>query len=59
MDDWKKCYSNEETNSVAMPYFWKNLDKENYSVWFCEYKFAGELKKIFMSCNLVSGGHFL
>jgi len=55
MDDWKKCYSNEDTEKVAMPYFWKNLDKENYSVWYGEYKYPEDLKMIFMSCNLVGG----
>ena len=55
MDNWKKCYSNEDTESVAIPYFWKNLDKENYSVWYGEYKYPEDLKMIFMSCNLVAG----
>ena len=55
MDDWKKVYSNEDTETVAMPYFWKNFDKANYSVWYAEYKYPEDLKKIFMTCNLVSG----
>lgn len=55
MDDWKKVYSNEDTKTVAMPYFWKNFDKENYSVWFGEYKYPEDLKMVFMSCNLISG----
>jgi elongation factor 1-gamma len=57
MDDWKRCYSNEDTEKAAIPYFWKNFDKENYSIWFSEYKFPEELKKkkIFMTCNLVGG----
>ena len=55
MDDWKKCYSNEDTAAVAVPYFWKNFDKENYSIWYSEYKYPEDLKMIFMSCNLVSG----
>jgi len=55
MDDWKKCYSNSDTNSVAIPYFWDNFDKENFSIWFGEYKYPEELGQIFMSCNLVSG----
>ena len=25
------------------------------SIWFCEYKYPEELRKIFMSCNLVGG----
>lgn len=55
MDDWKKVYSNEDTEKVAVPYFWKNFDKENYSVWSCEYKYPEDLKQIFMSCNLITG----
>lgn len=55
MDDFKKVYSNNDTKTVALPYFWKNFDKENYSIWFAEYKFPEELKLVFMSCNLVTG----
>lgn len=55
MDEFKRTYSNSDTLTVALPYFWKKFDKENYSIWFCEYKYPEELAKIFMSCNLVSG----
>ncbi len=55
MDEWKKTYSNEDTESVALPYFWKNFEKENYSIWYCEYKYPKELTMTFMSCNLISG----
>jgi elongation factor 1-gamma len=55
MDEWKKTYSNEETETVALPYFWKNFDKENYSIWYNEYKYPKELGLTFMSCNLISG----
>jgi len=55
MDDWKRTYSNEETRSVALPYFWNNLDKEGYSVWFCDYKYNNELERTFMTANLISG----
>ena len=55
MDDWKKVYSNNDTKTVAMPYFWKNFDKENYSIWYSEYKYPEDLKMVFMSCNLISG----
>ena len=55
MDDWKKMYSNEDTLTKALPYFWENFDKENYSIWYCEYKYPDELALIFMTCNLVSG----
>jgi elongation factor 1-gamma len=55
MDEWKKMYSNNDTLTVAMPYFWEKFDKENYSIWYSEYKFPEELKLIFMSSNLVGG----
>jgi elongation factor 1-gamma len=55
MEAWKRTYSNNDTKTVAMPYFWEKFDKENYSLWFCEYKYPEELKLIFMSCNLVTG----
>lgn len=55
MDDWKRCYSNEDTEKVAIPYFWKNFDAENYSIWFGEYKYPEDLALTFMSCNLIGG----
>ena len=55
MDEFKRVYSNEDTATKAIPYFWTNLDKENCSIWFCEYKYPEELTQVFMTCNLVSG----
>jgi elongation factor 1-gamma len=54
MDDFKRFYSNNE-ESKSIPYFWDKFDKENYSIWFGEYKYSDELTKVFMSCNLISG----
>ena len=54
MDDFKRSYSNEET-SVSIPYFWQKFDPENYSIWYCEYKYPEDLTLVFMSCNLISG----
>jgi elongation factor 1-gamma len=54
-DDWKKMYSNNDTLTVAMPYFWKNFDPVANSVWYCEYKYPEELKQTFMSSNLIGG----
>ena len=54
-DEFKRVYSNEDTNTVALPYFWDKFDTENYSIWFGEYKFPKELEKVFMSCNLITG----
>jgi elongation factor 1-gamma len=55
MDEFKRVYSNEDTAEKAIPYFWKNFDKENCSIWFCEYKYPEDLTQVFMTCNLVSG----
>ncbi|XP_046849796.1 elongation factor 1-gamma-A-like [Xenia sp. Carnegie-2017] len=54
-DAFKREYSNKDIATVAIPYFWQHFDKENCSIWFCEYKYPEELKRIFMACNLVSG----
>ncbi|MCL4140967.1 UNVERIFIED_CONTAM: hypothetical protein GTU68_036290 [Idotea baltica] len=54
MDDWKRFYSNNDEEK-SVPYFWEKFDKEHYSIWYCEYKYAEELSKIFMTCNLVGG----
>ena len=55
MDDFKKVYSNEDTATKAIPYFWEHFDKENFSIWYCEYKYPEELTLLFMSCNLITG----
>lgn len=55
MDEFKRCYSNNDTVSVAIPFLWEKFDPEGYSFWYGEYKYPEELKKIFMSCNLVGG----
>ena len=56
LDDWKRKYSNEETE-VALPWFWENFNAQEYSLWKCDYKYNGELTHTFMSANLV--GMFL
>ena len=55
MDEFKRVYSNQDTATVAIPYFWDHFDKENCSIWFCEYKYSEELTQVFMTCNLVAG----
>lgn len=54
MDDFKRAYSNQDTDK-SIPYFWEKFDKDNYSIWLGEYKYNDELKKVFMSCNLITG----
>jgi elongation factor 1-gamma len=53
-DDFKRVYSNE-AEEKSIPYFFEKFDAENYSIWFGEYKYADELTKVFMSCNLITG----
>jgi len=55
MDEWKRTYSNKDTRSEALPWFWEHLDLEGYSLWFCNYKYNSECEKVFMTCNLLGG----
>lgn len=55
MDEFKREYSNKDTLTVALPYFWSHFEKEFYSLWYCEYKYASELTQVFMSSNLIGG----
>ncbi|CAD5121438.1 DgyrCDS9949 [Dimorphilus gyrociliatus] len=54
-DAFKKVYSNEDTITKAVPYFWEHFEPENMSIWYCEYKYPEDLTAVFMSCNLISG----
>merc|ERR1712223_1249699 len=49
MDDFKRFYSNNDEDK-SIPYFWEKFDKENYSIWRCDYKYNDELTMVFMSC---------
>jgi elongation factor 1-gamma len=55
MDAWKKMYSNNNIVDVAMPWFFENIDKEGYSVWFHDYNYNSENTVGFMTNNLVTG----
>merc|ERR1719153_1744829 len=55
MDEWKRTYSNTDTATEALPYFWEKLDTKNYSVWQCEYTEDLSDQLTFQVCNLVSG----
>lgn len=55
LDEFKRIYSNEDIKTKAIPYFWENLDKDNYSIWMCEYKFAEDLGLTFQIENLIEG----
>ncbi|XP_014783693.1 elongation factor 1-gamma [Octopus bimaculoides] len=55
MDEFKRSYSNNDTKTVALPYFWEHFDKQHYSIWLSEYKYDSELTYVFMSANLIRG----
>ncbi len=55
LDELKRQYSNTDTRSEFVPWFWKNLDREGYSVWLCEYLFPEDNDKVFKVANLVAG----
>lgn len=55
LDDWKRKYSNSDTRSEAMPWFWEQLKPEEYSLWRVDYKYNDELTMVFMSANLIGG----
>jgi len=55
LDEWKRMYSNNDTRSVALPWFFEHFDKEGYSIWWAEYKYDNELSKTFMTSNLIGG----
>uniref|UniRef100_UPI00403863B6 elongation factor 1-gamma-like n=1 Tax=Callospermophilus lateralis TaxID=76772 RepID=UPI00403863B6 len=55
LDEFKRKYSNEDTLSVALPYFGEHFDKDGWSLWYAEYRFPEELTQTFMSCNLITG----
>ena len=56
-DAFKRTYSNNDTLTVAIPYFWEKFDKETMSIWHCEYMYPEDLKLIFMTSNLVGGNY--
>jgi len=55
LDEWKRTYSNTDTRTEAIPYFWNNFDKEGWSIYFGVYKYNHELEKTFMTSNLLGG----
>jgi elongation factor 1-gamma len=55
LDEWKRTYSNSDTKTVAIPWFWEHFDAQGWSLWFAEYKYNHELQKLFMTANLCTG----
>ncbi|OWF43661.1 Elongation factor 1-gamma [Mizuhopecten yessoensis] len=54
-DEYKREYSNKDTLKEALPYFWKNFEPENMSIWHCDYNYRKDLTKVFMTSNLIRG----
>lgn len=54
-DEFKREYSNKDTLKEALPYFWKNFEAENMSIWHCVYNYPDELGQVFMTSNLIRG----
>jgi len=55
MDAWKKTYSNAKTYEAAMEAFWSTFDMNGWSLWHQNYNYNAENKRIFMTCNAITG----
>jgi len=55
LDEWKRMYSNNDTRSVALPWFFEHYDPAGYCMFWCTYKYNHELSKQFMTNNLIGG----
>jgi elongation factor 1-gamma len=55
MDVWKKTYSNATSYDTAMEEFWTMYDMEGWSLWYQNYNYQEENKRIFMTANAVGG----
>jgi len=56
MDEFKRCYSNNDTRTVAAPFFFDKYDSNGYTCLWSRYKYNDELgPMVFMTSNLVGG----
>jgi len=56
LDEWKRTYSNsKDLYGQGMTDFYSQLDREGYSVYFCNYNYNDDNKVLFMTCNLAGG----
>ena len=55
MDAWKKTYSNAPTYEAAMAAFWDTFDMDGWSLWYQNYNYNEDNKRIFMTCNAIGG----
>eukprot|EP01103_Thecamoeba_quadrilineata_P006012 TRINITY_DN15751_c0_g1_i1.p1 TRINITY_DN15751_c0_g1~~TRINITY_DN15751_c0_g1_i1.p1 ORF type:complete len:440 (+),score=110.22 TRINITY_DN15751_c0_g1_i1:127-1320(+) len=54
LDEWKRQYSNND-GAVSIKWFFENLDKQGWSVYFCDFKYPEEQTALYKTCNLVGG----
>lgn len=54
-DAFKRCFSNEDTETKAIPHLWEHFDAEHYSIYHGVYKYPEHLEKSFMTANLSAG----
>lgn len=55
LEDFKRVEANSNPMNITIPYLWENFDKEKYSIWFTEYKYAGEQSMGFLVKNFIRG----
>ncbi|EPY50224.1 translation elongation factor EF-1 gamma subunit [Schizosaccharomyces cryophilus OY26] len=56
IEEFKRVYTNQDTRTGSLPWFFDHYDPENYSLWKVDYAYPEDLKQpIFMSCNLIGG----
>merc|ERR1712154_398165 len=51
----KKTYSNAPTYDAAMEAFWSTFDMDGWSLWYQNYNYNDENKRVFMTSNAVGG----
>ncbi|WBW74190.1 translation elongation factor EF-1 gamma subunit [Schizosaccharomyces osmophilus] len=56
IEEFKRVYTNQDTRTGSLPWFFEHFDPENYSVWKIDYAYPEDLKQaVFMTCNLIGG----
>jgi len=54
LDEWKRTWSNNDY-PVSIKWFWENIDKANYSIWFGKYNEEIKGQRDFQVNNLIGG----
>ncbi|WWD22754.1 hypothetical protein CI109_107247 [Kwoniella shandongensis] len=55
LEEWKRQYSNNDTRTGAIPWFYEKFDKDGFSIWKVDFKYNEELTMTFMSSNQIGG----